>query len=109
MATPNYAYEKRNANWRRKRSKKKRTRASAKRGRRRASRRLIRSSLPRPNPPFPRHPRRACTAGPARVDARQPWNTGDSRRKLPASASSSTSPPTGTMNCSRMWPIIAPR
>ena len=33
----------------------------------------------------------------------------NSMRKLPASASSSTLPPTGTMNCSRMCPIIAPR
>src|SRR5690606_14501112 len=36
-------------------------------------------------------------------------NTGSSSRKVPASASISTWPPTGTMNCSRRWPICAPR
>ena len=37
------------------------------------------------------------------------WNTGSSRRNVPASASISTRPPTGTMNWRGMWPIIAPR
>src|SRR5690606_29926856 len=50
-----------------------------------------------------------CTSDRRSPGMRQAWNTGSSSRKVPASASISTLPPTGTMNCWRMCPIIAPR
>lgn len=55
--------------------------------------------------PLRKDERRYTRRDPAQAGA----NTGSSRRKVPVSASISTRPPTGTMNCSRMWPIIAPR